>query len=173
MPLQLVSTNADFDRIYQQWSNQCLEFDEVIENYAKNSLEHARTIVNNGAEGQPGYSIYSAGFDNETHCLLHVNRAELPGTVGITQKVLWVLLAPKYDYVTVTPDKIARVAFEVIFGALNLCKEEGLANHIKIHMGNLADREFFAGVAYSLRGMGDLSNVEIRGNWLHMTIAEL
>jgi hypothetical protein len=59
----------------------------------------------------------------------------------------------------------------VVFGAINLCKEEGLARHVKIHMGNLADREFFAGVAAALQGSGELKDVEIRGNWLHLSLA--
>jgi hypothetical protein len=167
MPLELVDKTI-FSVIRQQWGAQCQEFGEEIDTFAVISMEHAQKIVENGS-GDQDYSIFSALMEGNHECILHVNRAKLPKTEGITQRVMWVLLAPKYDYGTVNPNDIAKIASEVVLGAIDLCKKEHSA-HIKIHIGNLADREFFAGVANALRSFGTLKDVEIRGNWLHISI---
>jgi hypothetical protein len=97
MPLRQISTTQDFEKIISQWTVQCQKYDEIIENFAKNSLDHARDIVENGATGQNGYSIYSTYIGDDCECILHVNRSELPRTKGVTQKVLWVLFEPHRD----------------------------------------------------------------------------
>jgi hypothetical protein len=168
MPLELVDASI-FTSIRAQWGEQCKEYGEIIDEYAVSSMQHAQRIIENGS-GTQDYSIFSAVVEGNHECVLHVNRAELPGTVGVTQKVMWVLLAPKYDFETPEPDQIAKIATEVIVGAIELCKKEGTSRHIKIHIGNLSDREFFAGVAQTLRSFGQLQNVSIRGNWLHMSL---
>ena len=169
MALQLVDKPL-FAKIKNSWTNQCEKYDEEIENYASNSMDHAKRIVEEGSAGQD-YSIFCAEVDNDFACILHVNRAKLPGTTGVTQKVMWVLLAPKYDFETISAEDVAQVAFAVVSGAIDLCKEEGRSQHVKIHVGNMGDREFFAGIAFGLKSNGNLSDVEIRGNWLHMSIA--
>jgi hypothetical protein len=168
MSLTLVNAEV-FSLIRKEWGDQCEGYKESIEEYAVSAMEHAQRIVSNGS-GNQSYSIFSAILDGHYECILHVNRAKLPGTEGVTQKVMWVLLAPKYDYETVEPDQIAKVATAVITGAIELCKKEGTSRHIKVHIGNLADRAFFASVAHLLRGFGHLKDVEVRGNWLHMSL---
>jgi hypothetical protein len=169
MALQLV-TNDRFSEIRHAWDVQCKSFDETIEEYAPSFMEHAGKLAANLSPNSE-YSIFAANLDGDCACILHVNRARLPGTTGVTQKVMWILLAPKYDYEDVTPELIAAVAAEIISGAIDLCKTEGKSDHIKIHMGNLADRQFFTGVAYGLQTVKSLKDVSIRGNWLHMSLA--
>jgi hypothetical protein len=168
MPLLLVD-EAAFSLIKSQWEAQCNQYDEDIASYAEVSMEHAQNIVSNPVSKD--YSIFSAVVDGSHECILHVNRARLPRTDGVTQKVMWVLLAPKYDFDDISPNDVAKIATEVVNGAIELCKDEGRSAHIKIHMGNFADRGFFGGIAYNLRSSGTLAEVEIRGNWLHMTLA--
>ena len=169
--MRLVKVTPElFESIQSNWNEQCKKYDEVIEVYAAPSMAHAEKIVNDGANGQD-YSIFAANIEGEHACILHVNRARLPGTSGVTQKVMWVLLSPHYDYEDVGPDEIARVATAVIYGAIELCKEEGRSDHVKIHIGNIADREFFSGVAFALKEARELREVEIRGKWLHMSLA--
>jgi hypothetical protein len=131
-------------------------------------MEHAKKRVDEGS-GSQDYSIYSALMDGNHECILHVNKARLPQTDGVTQRIMWVLLAPKYDYNPIDANEIAKVASEVILGAIELCKNDN-AQHVKIHIGNLGDREFFAGVANALRSFGTLKSVEFRGNWLNISI---
>ncbi len=169
MALSLV-TKAGFEGIRSEWDAQCKGFDESIDEYVPSFMEHARRVVVDGS-GSQDYSIFSASLNGECACILHVNRARLPGTSGLTQKVMWVLLAPKYDFMDVSAEVVAEVASEVISGAIELCISEGKSEHIKIHIGNLADRQFFAGVAYGLQTLKNLKDVSIRGNWLHMSIA--
>ena len=152
MPLKLVDS-INFSAIRGQWAAQCKEFGEEIDSFATISMEHASKIVEEGS-GNQDYSIYSALMDGNHECILHVNKARLPKSDGITHRIMWVLLAPKYDYSTIDANQVAKVASEVVLGAIDLCREES-SQHVKIHIGNLGDREFFAGVANALRSFGN------------------
>lgn len=168
MALILVDRNV-FSALKSQWSSQCEAFGEEIDSFATISMDHALRIVEEGS-GNQDYSIYSTLMDGNHECILHVNKARLPKSDGVTQRIMWVLLAPKYDYGTVNANDIAKVASEVVLGAIALCKNDR-SQHVKIHIGNLGDREFFAGVANALRSFGTLKEVEFRGNWLHISLA--
>ena len=170
MPLVLLD-GKNFEHLVSQWEAQCIHYDEILDDFSTVSMSHAKGIIHNaGDPAYKDYSIFAAKIDEAFECILHVNRAKLPQTDGVTQKVMWVLLAPKYDFGAYNPDDVARIAVEVVFGALELCEKEGVSRNIKIHMGNLADREFFAGAAHMVRSSRSLRNVEIKGNWLHMSI---
>ena len=83
--------------------------------------------------------------------------------------MLWVLLAPQYDFDEVAPSDFARVSSGVIHGAMQVARDGDLtSNHIKIHLGNLGDHTFFRGVAEGLRMSGDVATFALRGNWLHI-----
>ncbi len=170
MTLHKIESLAELNKYLDFWSKQCEKFGETIDDYAPASLEHARSIVSNGAVGQPEYSVYAALIDGSCECILHVNLARLPGTEGVTQKVMSVTLAPDYDYQDVENEKIASVATTVVFGAYELCKKENKAQYVKIHIANLSDREFFSGAAQMLKVIKGLRDVGLKGNWLHLTI---
>lgn len=169
MALDLV-TKAGLVSIRSEWDSQCKIFDASMAEYAPSFMEHANRIVFDETRNQD-YSIFSASLDGECACILHVNRARLPGATGLTQKVMWILLAPKYDFLDVTPEIVSAVATEVINGAIELCRSEGRSEHIKIHLGNMADRQFFTGFAFVLQNQKSLKDVAIHGNWLHMSLA--
>lgn len=103
-----------------------------------------------------------------------MNVARLPHTTGRTLRVLWILLAPRYDYGDADPEILAKIAFAFIWEPLRLASEANnplTAEHIKIHLGNHADRAFFAGVVSTLRGAPLVTAVAVRGNWLHLSLA--
>ena len=95
MPLKLVDTNI-FAELRKQWSAQCEEAGEEIENFAVVSMDHATKIISEGS-GNQDYNIYSASREGHYECILHVNKARLPKSEGITQRVMWVLFEPHRD----------------------------------------------------------------------------
>ena len=168
MPLQLV-TKDNLQELIFQWEGQCKAAGEGIEVFAPVQMEHAAKIVTEGS-GSQDYYIYSSFIGGNHECILHVNKGvRMPDTHGLTHRVMWVLLSPKYDYGAVDPRDIANVATDVIVGALNLCKEDGSQN-VKIHIGNMGDREYFSGVANALRSFGQFKEVDLRGNWLYISL---
>lgn len=167
----LIKVSMDIlNAIEAEWRDACKAMDENFDTFAVPDREHARKIVKDGAEIGPEYAIYTCKRKDAHDCLMHINQAELPGLDGKTQKIMWVLLAPQYDYITVSPDELADIASEIISGAIELCYEEPRSHHVKIHIGNIADREFFTGIAVGLRHAKGLKDVGIRGNWLHISV---
>lgn len=173
--MQLVrvdASNGIFDKIKQQWAGQCDEYGEQFDEYAAPSIAHAQEIAD-GKLCTDKYGIYTLVDDAQFELIGHFNLARLPRTAGVTLRVVWVLMAPKYDYADVTPDVLAHVSSGLLAETIMLSKGQTepsmKAEHIKIHLTNIADRRFFAGAAYTLKGSRSLADVEIRGNWLHMT----
>ena len=171
MTLTLVtSENNGFEKIETAWNEQCQSFGEDFADYATPALDHAKKIINDGVNGQD-YAIYANIRDGEYDCIMHVNCTNLPKVDGKTQKVMWVLLAPKYDYEDVDPQTLAAIASDIIHGAIGLCENGKRSRHVKIHLNNIGDRRFFLGVAYGLKTAKELVDVAVRGNWLHLTLA--
>src|SRR5688572_5758884 len=166
MALKLCSeTNGLLQTVEEAWQEQCATLGEDYEDFAASSLEHAQNIIAGKGGTGKDYSIYACERDGNFDCLMHINCARLPGENGMTHKVMWVLLAPNYDYVDVSPEEIAAIATEIIYGAVELCRADKRSQNVKIHIGNIADRELFRGIAVGLRAAQDLKDVAIRGNW--------
>src|SRR5690606_19934170 len=103
-------------------------------------------------------------------CLMHVNCARLPGTTGKTIRILWILLAPRFDFTDVGAADIAAVAANIMIGSVVLAKTEMEAEHVKIHLGNFADRHYLSSIATALETAKVFTAIAIRGNWLHITL---
>ena len=100
-----------------------------------------------------------------------LNWAYLPKTQGRTIRVLWVILAPKYDFSSQSEEETSKVAESLIFGAVQLARTSpSEAQNVKIHCGNVVDRQYFVGVASTLRALQTFKESEVKGNWLHITI---
>jgi len=126
-----------------------------------------------GKYGTDRYGIYllqnAGGY---YHGLAHLNVARLPRTTGRTLRLLWVLLGPRYDYGEVEPEVLAAISKAFILEPLRLASEAGNpleAEHVKVHLNNLADRSYFVRIAGVLQGDLALQDVAVRGNWLHIS----
>ncbi|WP_133636730.1 hypothetical protein [Zavarzinia compransoris] len=97
-----------------------------------------------------------------------MNAAKLPKSFGVTLRVLWILTSPEYDFGDISPSKFAGLATKIVFGAKNLAANEFKADHLKIHLGGLGDREFFNGVASTLENLSQAGSAKIAGNWLQI-----
>ena len=159
--------NESFTALEENWQKQCAKFGESFDEFAVPSIAHAREICN-GTIPSPKYGIYGLKSRDNFECLAHINVARLPKTSGITMRVVWVLLAPIYDFSDATPDQLAQVAASLFSNIILLAKGKGdpimASDHIKVHLSGLGDRRFFEGMAWALPEY----EVAIRGNWLHM-----
>ena len=99
------ATNGIFERIKKQWAEQCKEFGEQFDEYAAPSIAHAEDIAKAECD-QNCYGIYTLVDDGQFELIAHFNIARLPQTAGVTLRVVWVLMAPKFDYEDVTADTL-------------------------------------------------------------------
>ncbi len=165
-----------FQELERQWREQCEHIEECFEEFAAPSMEHAREITM-GRRSNEHYGIYILQ-DNEgtIEAFAHLNVASLPRTTGRTLRLLWVLLAPKYDYQDFSPDVFASLAAELFYQSIQLAigSEDAhmRAEHVKIHLTGVGDRPFMMQLADELRESKSLDDVGIRGNWLHMSLKE-
>src|SRR3954468_3356170 len=106
--LRVDNENVLFRDIEQQWSRQCDEYGAEFDEFAAPAIEHAKEI-SDGKLLTNQYGVYTLIDDDQFELIAHLNTVRLPGTVGVTLRVLWILIAPKYDYVDVSADILARV----------------------------------------------------------------
>jgi hypothetical protein len=167
MPLIRLNTTT-FSNVVDAWTGQCRAFDEDFDDFAPERIAHAKTV---SAEepADPRYGIFALQNGAEFDAIMHLNRAALPGTSGHTLRVVWVLLAPKFDFGELSVTDLARLTMEIIFSAIDVSQADLAAEHIKIHLGNFADKQFFSGVASGLQKLPSFNDVRIRGNWFHLS----
>lgn len=127
--------------------------------------DRAKPIRPNGR-----YGIYILTDDAANcHGLAHFNRAQLPATEGWTLRVVWILLAPRYDYEEITDELAAQLIGGFVYGALQLCAKGDLkSDHLKIHLQNQSDRRLAAYLVQNLEKSAVRTKVSVRGNWLHI-----
>ena len=171
MLIQLTSENAFFQKLKAQWEGECSQFGESLADYAAPQLEHAEKIANEATVDQ-GYGVFALrSSDGSYDCLMHVNRARLPSTTGETLRIVWILIAPRFDFSEISVSEFARLASGVIHGAIGHSDTGNPTKHVKIHLSGMGDREFFTGVALGLQENSAFETVAVRGNWLHITKA--
>lgn len=169
MPLVRIQSDNDLlSRLDRQWSAECEGFGEALDDYAAPHLQHARKICGE-TPPDPSYGVFALDDGADIQALMHVNRARLPRSDGHTLRVLWVLLAPRFDYAEVSAPEFARIAAGIISGAIDVSETEMPSKQIKIHLNGIGDRRFFHGMASALAGAK--FNVEVKASWLHISPA--
>lgn len=133
--LRAQEENGLFRQLEAEWGRQCDAFGEDIDEYATPSMAHAREIVA-GKHDTDKYGIYVLVNDTHHECLAHCNVARLPGTTGKTMRMVWVLLAPKYDFDETEPKVLASIAAALVTETIRLSagneEPQMRADHIKI-----------------------------------------
>ena len=166
MPLIRLDHDS-FSVLERQWAGQCQSYGESFAEFAPERVDHARKICGENPP-EERYGIYSVMSGQSFDALIHVNRANIPGPAGLTLRMLWMLFAPKFDFEEVDFKILSTLFAEIINDSINLSAEKKCQN-LKIHLGNLADRQFFAGVASGLKMNSLFSDVRLVGNWFHLS----
>ena len=131
--------------------------------YSAPYMDHADRIASEMPEPKR-YGVFALVDGSASHAIFHANVAGLPGTRGDTLRILWVLLAPIYDYEDRSQDEIARLTSSVLNQSLTMCQNGVMrANHLKIHLQNVGDRRFAIALAVTLKGVQTRPVVAVRG----------
>jgi hypothetical protein len=158
-----------FAALEAAWAGQCQDLGEDFAEYAAPSIEHARGIAREPANDRYGIFCLRDRENGDDVCILHGNVARLPRTNGLTLRIVWVLLAPRFDFEDVSSERFARIVANLIVDAMQLSRELG-SHHIKLHLGNAVDRNYFAAVAATLATTKAVQEASIRGAWMHITM---
>jgi hypothetical protein len=65
---------------------------------------------------------------------------------------------------------IASITAKLIIGALGLATTTMASANVKIHIGNMLDRQYVTGIAAALETQGVFKEAGVRGNWLHISM---
>jgi hypothetical protein len=156
-----------FDALEANWGEQCATYGDEFGDYARPYVDLARNYSNE-SPAHPEYGIFALPENNG---IVHIGRARLPKTQGQTLRVLWLLLAPRYDYEDVPATKLAELTTALVLGVYLLARNSSLkSDHVKIHLGNSVDRSYFTSIAVALGSQGLFKDIEVKGQWLHFSL---
>lgn len=82
--------------------------------------------------------------------------------------MVWVLLAPIYDYQDTDLNEIADITATILHGGLQLCDGKMRSTEMKLHLGNALDRQYALGIARGMKESLPEISAAVRGNWLHL-----
>jgi|GEM_PF-2355786 len=165
--------NGHFARLEEQWKSQrkSLGFEEEDNDYVPMMMMHARKIASESPQ-DPRYGIYALVNDKDGECqyegLVHVNH-KLPRTSDSTVRMVWNILAPKYD--ALDREHIAKVISSYLFRGIGLCHSEMPAGTLQVYIQNATDRAYVSNIA---KLFGEFENSEfdnkvtltVKGLWL-------
>lgn len=161
--------NQVFEELQNQWIAQLESYALPSGDYATPYMQHAEAIVKQRSDPNYGIACVRSRTEGGYIALFHANRARLPGTIGETLRVLWVLPSPKYDLEEPRPAELAELSAGIIWGSMELAMGAMRSDEVKIHLQNVGDRKFVTAMAFSLRFTRPDIMVETRGNWLHIS----
>jgi hypothetical protein len=159
---------AKFKLLQRSWAGQCEAYSENFDDFAPQQLNHAERICTETSQ-ENNYGIFCLEENSRFEAIMHVNVANIPGFKGAVLRILWILMAPEYDFGDASEQKITRIASSLINEALRLSDSELKSDHIKIHLGNISDRQYFHNFSELLKGMPYFTDSRVVGNWFHLS----
>ena len=163
---ELNKEDGSWEKLEDDWKNQCTSFDEEIDEYATASLPVLRDIVINNTSDHSIFALY--GDDNVHHAICCLNSVFIPGYKSKVLRVRHILLSPNFDFGDFTIEEYGNVLTEVFFGALAVSEDSLRSDHIKFHLRSHADRNFFATLGKNLNDSKLFDSVKFRGAWMYV-----
>ncbi|WP_420732175.1 hypothetical protein [Hwanghaeella sp. 1Z406] len=163
--------NGLLDRLATSWELEVSGYGETMDSFPQ--VEYAAEAMARDAT-KPTFGIYvlhdpNTEGDETFYGLGHFNTALLPKTKGITLRMVWFTLAPRFDLADPDPMKIALMITSLINGMYDLCGEGDMyANHMKLHLPNSDDRRFAQYLATGFTNKLPKISVAVGGAWLHI-----
>lgn len=169
--LPATCSNTHFSALEAEWRDQLRRIADAGDDYESPYIEHARKISSEKPTDSR-YGIYvlkdtGAANGSGYKGMVHINHA-WPGTSHATLRMLWMILAPEYDFRDLNPLEIGELAAGFLYGGIDLCHTTKRSASLKMHLGNLVAREYVSALVISLRRDEPGMQVAIRGNWLHV-----
>lgn len=174
MALKLVKATTEnriFDALKSEWDAQLRLDGAPPPDFYEPMMRHAETIIDERCYDSK-YGIFIVAEYNGSdkvlanHGFAHISH-KLPRTLDSTLKVLWNLIAPRYQY-GIDEVQIARIMTTFVVGAFDLSRSHLPAHKIQIYLGNSIDREFAVMAAAFLERIGEQIAFAIKGSWLHI-----
>lgn len=160
-----------FLELEDQWRSQAAAHNdgEEPEDYYPTMMVHARRIAEESPQ-DPRYGIYAlVNRSDQGECsyegLIHINH-KLPRTSVATTRMVWNILAPKYDYDD--PELVATVMASYVVGGIKLCRSDMRSSALQMYLHNGTDRRYTVGAVSLLRELNSELRVSVRGMWLHI-----
>lgn len=159
-----------FTRLEEQWTDECSQLGSDYIDFARVYMDHARAVCSELCE-DPKYGIFALEIDGRYEAMLHLNRAQLPGTKGYTLRVMWFIGSPRYDWVIHDPDEIGEIISGLLTKILSVAHSVMRSSYIKIHVSGTPEQGILTGMAKDLHRAGKVTEVSTKGNWLHIAVA--
>jgi hypothetical protein len=165
--------NHLFAILKSQWDKE-LSAEDSPEEFYRPMMAHAESISKENPPDQR-YGIFVLLEEDEDKqvltCdgLVHINHA-WPKTKDATLRLVWNLVAPRFQYLEDLSEDLARIMTAFITESLRLCGTDMRSRELKVYLGNAIDREYATVAASLLETMDDSVSFSVRGSWLHVTM---
>ena len=175
--LRATATNGIFSRLQEEWDQEFGGEDAPPADAYRPMMVHAEEIIA-CRDGDPKYGIFAVAHcedGSDIDCapyegFVHISH-KLPNTSDATLRVLWNLLAPRYQSVEMRSADLARIMTAIVRGALDLSQSHMPARQIKMYLGNSVDREFATTAAAFLETNDASISFAMHRSWLHIQAA--
>lgn len=163
--------NGSFAQISEQWLAQIAEYNGTSEpeDYLPVMMSHAQQIAGESPPDRKYGIFYLEGVrENGSPSyegLIHVNH-KLPNTSAATLRMVWNLLAPKYDYIDTSA--IGSIMASYVVGGIRLCRTNMRSASLQMYLHNGTDRQYALGAVGLLKELHPELDVNVRGMWLHI-----
>src|SRR6266481_7548537 len=148
--------NNFFQKLRAEWDQQMKRGQEISpEDYYQTMMDHAEKISKEYPQDKK-YGIFilaesdKDGGIGSCEGMVHVNHA-WPKTADPTLRLVWNLIAPRYQFEDENPTQLAAIMTGFVLGALELCDGDMRSKKIKLYLGNAIDRQY-ASVAMGFLG---------------------
>jgi hypothetical protein len=167
--------NGLFKVMKDEWDQQLKTDEDSPAEYYEPMMAHAEKIAGEHPQ-DPRYGIFVLVEQDvndghvSCHGMVHINHA-WPKSKDATLRLVWNLIAPRYQYGEPNSAALARIMVGFIVESLALCGNDMPSKELKIYLGNAIDREYAAIAASILEVTQPDFGFKIHGAWLHIRVA--
>lgn len=165
---RLSHVDGSWGELLAQWSRECNEYQEDLENYLPETMKLLGNLVEQ-TEGQrwDGVFVLEEGGVFEGICF--VNGAFIPGFAGRVLRVRHIILSPKYDFGEYDETHFAAKLGNLFERILKLSEAALPCEHLKFHFRSPADVALFRKFSSILSDSEHFLTVQMKGAWLMLT----
>lgn len=165
--------NQLFECLKREWDSQMEGQDDAPSESYEPFLNHAAGIANEKPQDAK-YGVFILAEDDghgepapPYEGVVHINH-KLPKTSAAELRMVWSLIAPKYQVEPFDPRHFARLTAGFLTGGIHLCGTKMPASRMRMYLGNAIDREHAQIVAAMLEERDNTLSVAVKGSWLHL-----
>ena len=168
--------NGLFGQLKIEWAGQLQSDEDAPIEYYTPMMEHAESISGENPQDSRYGIFVLADIDDDGSVLaceglVHINHA-WPKSKDPVLRLVWNLIAPKYQYADDLIEPVARIMTGFITESLKLCWDDMPSRELKIYLGNAIDREYATIAASIMQTTNPDFGFAVHGNWLHISVAD-